>query len=281
MLIIQVFIKLINVVVFLVILTIVKIVHCFPRISSTQNPLFKMSTTTITDYSSSYEKHIAVLWDVDGTLSNSYQLGFSSTNQVLENHGKSRISEDEYHEGTKYTTPRRLAWHVTGDPDHQIGIQLGEEFDELYVELVSIETAPLYPGIGEVLQAIKQRYPHCTFGALSNACTAYVEAVLRVNELQSDFAVAFGADDVPKAKPHPDGLWKICEKLQLSPSNCIYVGDSPTDGQAATAAGMKSIGVTWGSLSTEKVIPHFTKTIHVVEDLFPTILSLFQENSSM
>jgi hypothetical protein len=56
----------------------------------------------------------AILWDVDGTLSDSYMLGFSSTQKVLSNNGKAAITEDEYHLGTKYTTPRRLSWHVTG-----------------------------------------------------------------------------------------------------------------------------------------------------------------------
>lgn len=65
-----------------------------------------------------------VLWDVDGTLSDSFQLGFDSTNAVLQRNGKDRISTESYHQGTKFTTPRRMAWHVTGDPDHPIGEEL-------------------------------------------------------------------------------------------------------------------------------------------------------------
>lgn len=65
-----------------------------------------------------------VLWDVDGTLSDSFQLGFDSTNAVLQKNGKDHISTESYHQGTKFTTPRRMAWHVTGDPDHPIGEEL-------------------------------------------------------------------------------------------------------------------------------------------------------------
>jgi phosphoglycolate phosphatase-like HAD superfamily hydrolase len=65
-----------------------------------------------------------VLWDVDGTLSDSLQLGFDSTNAVLQRNGKNPISTESYHQGTKFTTPRRMAWHVTGDPDHLIGEEL-------------------------------------------------------------------------------------------------------------------------------------------------------------
>ena len=43
-----------------------------------------------------------ILWDVDGTLSDSFQLGFSSTRVVLNNNGIKDITEEDYHLGTKY-----------------------------------------------------------------------------------------------------------------------------------------------------------------------------------
>jgi len=56
----------------------------------------------------------AILWDVDGTLSDTFMLGLSATDKVLQGEGKPPISEREYHGGTIYTTPRRFAWHITG-----------------------------------------------------------------------------------------------------------------------------------------------------------------------
>jgi len=205
------------------------------------------------------ERAQAILWDVDGTLSDSFNLGFTSTKTVLANNGKASISEDEYHQGTKFTTPRRLAWHVTGDPDDPSGIALGQQFDDLYVKLVSTETAPLYEGIQELLDAVKREHAHVKYGALSNACGAYVEAVLRVNNLNEMFEVRAGADEVPAAKPSGDGLLQCSAALQVPPHLCVYVGDSPTDAMAATAAGyMASIGVLWGSHPEKAVRDAFT-----------------------
>lgn len=103
-----------------------------------------------------------------------------------------------------------------------------------------MSTAPFYGGIKEMLSSIAEKYPLIRFGALSNACGAYVRAVLSTNEVSDIFVMQLGADDVPAPKPHPDGLLYICEQMGgLDPSKCIYIGDSPTDGQAATAAGMK------------------------------------------
>ncbi|RYY84489.1 HAD family hydrolase [archaeon] len=216
---------------------------------------------------------VGVFWDVDGTMSDSYQLGYSSTNEVLKQHGKGEISELEYHEGTKFTTPRRLAWHVTGDPDNVIGQQLGQEFDDLYVELVNEHTTLLYDGIKGLLEGIKTNYPSVHYAALSNACTAYVQRVIHVNNIDSMFGIALGADKVPQAKPFPHGLLYIAENLHIHPTRCVYIGDSPTDGQAAKAAGMHSIGVTWGSYSKEKIAGKFDE---IVENAAALEVSLIQ-----
>jgi HAD superfamily hydrolase (TIGR01509 family) len=217
---------------------------------------------------------IGLLWDVDGTLSNSYDLGYTCTNIVLQNHGQNPINEQEYHEGTRYPTPQRFAWHVTKNPDDSIGEVLGKEFDDLYIKLVSKKTAGLYEGIYDMLLHLKQKNSKVKYGALSNACVAYVEAVLRENDLDRDFDVVLGADNVPRPKPAPDGLLQCCASLQLLPANCVYIGDSPTDGLAARAANMKSIVVTWGSHSLEKITPAFDQIVHSVEELRRVLVSL-------
>ena len=71
------------------------------------------------------------------------------------------------------------------------------------------------------------------------------------------FRVALGADEVPKAKPDADGLLLCCEKLGVKAEDGVYVGDSPSDGKAARAAGMKSIGVLWGANGEAALTDHF------------------------
>ena len=85
--------------------------------------------------------------------------------------------------------------------------------------------------------------------------------------------VALGADEVPAAKPEADGLLLCCARLGVEPENSVYVGDSPTDGQAARAAGMKSIGVLWGAgeeaaltASFDVVVPDVPELIIALRD---------------
>jgi len=263
----------------------------------------------------------AIIFDIDGTLVDSWKLGYDATLVVLKNNQLPLINEETYHEYTKYSTPQRLARHAglkpssritmpttaitdvdndNNDDDddddeennkennnnllfEQMGNKLGAEFDELYVGLVTTETAGLYPGIKEVLERISSVRPSIKMGCLTNACVAYAHAVLKANDdnnnnnnnnsskgtttttgtvvgLQEMMmcrdgggSVVHGADTVPAAKPEPDGLFKVCDELNVNPCDSVYIGDSPSDAIAATAAGMPSIGVTWGSHSVESL----------------------------
>ena len=110
-------------------------------------------------------------------------------------------------------------------------------------------------------------------GCLSNACGAYVRAVVTANSLSSTFGVYFGADDVSKAKPAPDGLLYCAQELHVSQARCIYVGDSPSDGLAAKNAGMVGIGVLWGSNKRGKLVGCFDHIAANVEELQALIRS--------
>jgi phosphoglycolate phosphatase-like HAD superfamily hydrolase len=220
-----------------------------------------------------------IIFDIDGTLVDSWKLGYDATVQVLSNYAASssvtvrEVTPQIYHACTRFATPERLARHVIAnhdpdvkldDPDLvELGKRLGEKFDDLYISLVSIHTASFFSGIRQMLQSLPE---HIRLGALTNAAARYAEKVLHVNaEADGDtgglisswharFSSVRGADNVPRAKPAPDGLIVVCNDLNLRPSECIYVGDSPTDGMAARAADMKCIGVSWGSHSQESLL---------------------------
>ena len=155
----------------------------------------------------------AVLWDIDGTLVNSKDLAFSSTNLVLKQNGFQEVSEKEYVEATRLTTPKRLAFHATKDVEAEIGPKLAEEFDRHYVQLVSPTTVPLFPGLQDVLEHLKKE--GLVLGALSNACGAYVRAVLQTHGWAEVFQTKLGADEVPEAKPQPGGLLKLGKQTSV------------------------------------------------------------------
>ena len=244
------------------------------RAASTAALVVAMSAT-----SSSYSPaRVGVLWDVDGTLVESTRLAFDATNEMLESNGAAAVSVEDYKYGCRYTTPERFNYHLGLAEGSEEGARLGDIFDDTYVQRVSKETAGLFPGMERLLRSISLNgHPQ---GALSNACGAYVRAVMAANELDEVpgqrmalFKCALGADDVTAAKPAADGLLSGCELLGVEPALSVYVGDSPSDGKAARAAGMKSIGVLWGAAPEAKLQGEFD----VLAEDVPALIAALRE----
>lgn len=221
-----------------------------------------------------------VLFDVDGTLVDSWRLGFDATQVVLERNDVPAIDEAAYHDGTRYCTPERLARHAGLDPADppfaEVGARLAAEFDDLYVGLVSTETAGFFAGIDDLLEGVVgTSSERARVGVLTNACVAYAARVLEVNlgDGVDTFSSVRGADNVPAPKPAADGLLRCCEDLGLRPDECVYVGDSPSDARAAEAAGMPSIGVDWGSHSRSSLeaapFLHVCSTVEELKEILP------------
>ena len=240
-----------------------------------------------------------IIFDIDGTLADSWNLGYQATLTVLTDYHNDNneealtpdtypLTSEEYHYGCRYTTPERLARHVGLEPGHPsfetVGEELGRQFDDYYVKLVDRKTAGFYEGIGDLLVRL-----HCgemapnggcssneneisgsaglKLGALTNACVEYAHAVLKANcpqytmdtsisakedSIYHRFTSIHGANSVPRPKPFGDGILLCCSEMNLHPSQVLYVGDSPTDAQAAVDAQCRAaIGVLWGSNSEE------------------------------
>lgn len=74
-----------------------------------------------------------------------------------------------------------------------------------------------------------------------DAFIARVQAVYGLSKF-----VIVTVDDVTRAKPDPEGIIKVMEKLGVQPDEVIVMGDHPFDMQAAQAAGAHAIGTTHG-----------------------------------
>ena len=62
------------------------------------------------------------------------------------------------------------------------------------------------------------------------------------------FETVVGGDETKKHKPDPEPLLLALERLGAGPGDAVYVGDAPFDVKAAKAAGLYSVGVSWGGI---------------------------------
>ncbi len=62
------------------------------------------------------------------------------------------------------------------------------------------------------------------------------------------FDVVVTEESTELRKPHPDPILLALDRLVAEPRDAAYVGDSPFDAEAARAAGVLAVGVTWGRM---------------------------------
>jgi len=60
--------------------------------------------------------------------------------------------------------------------------------------------------------------------------------------------VLVGAEDTERHKPDPDPVLEALRRLDASPAEAVYVGDSPFDIRAGKSAGAFVVAVGWGGI---------------------------------
>ena len=185
-----------------------------------------------------------VLFDLDGTLVDSGAIILSSfrhaTRTVLE-----RTIPDE-----------QLMAHVGGHGlFEQMRVFDEERADEL-VRVYSDHNAPLYagleafPGMVAVLDSLKADGRQ--LGVVTTKRRQSVEICFSTLPLGEYFDVIVTSEDSERHKPHPEPILKAIERLGASAGETAYVGDAPFDVQAAKAAGVFSVAVTWGGIHPDE-----------------------------
>ncbi|MEN3295902.1 MAG: phosphoglycolate phosphatase [Burkholderiales bacterium] len=102
----------------------------------------------------------------------------------------------------------------------------------------------VYPGVTEGLQALRTK--GLRLACVTNKPIAFAAPLLAKTGLDGFFEVVYGGDSLPKKKPDPYPLLKVCEDFGLPPRQVVAIGDSSNDAQAARAAGCKVLTVPYG-----------------------------------
>ena len=109
-----------------------------------------------------------------------------------------------------------------------------------------------FPGIPEAIASLKNA--GFTVGVVTSKRAVLATKSLKAHGLFDAFACVNGAEDSTAHKPDPDPLLTAAKKHGVSPDRCVYVGDSPYDLQAAHAASMPCVGVTWGKFFGREIL---------------------------
>lgn len=101
-----------------------------------------------------------------------------------------------------------------------------------------------FPGMLTVVTKLRER--RYAVGVVTSKSREFAQRGLRLCGLWEFMDVFVSMDDTSIHKPRPEPLFLALERLQIAPSNAVYVGDSRHDMQAGRSAGMRTVAALWG-----------------------------------
>ena len=184
----------------------------------------------------------AVLWDLDGTLTDSVHLVVETMNSVIGAHGGTPLPYERVGEliGLPLDAMFRLAWPDIGAADV---VRYRLEYRTQY-EAVAIPATRLYRGARTALRDFHAA--GLLQGTVTGKRAADCERILRGLGIKKDIDVYLGGDSVPRPKPAPDLAQYAMSRLGVSPEESVVIGDSAADLAMGKAAGAHTIQVLWG-----------------------------------
>ena len=199
----------------------------------------------------------AVLFDLDGTLIDSVPDLASAIDEMLRSIGHAPAGEIKVNRwvgnGAAALVKRALA-----DDDHGDGVHLTQYpneyddetytsayaiFERAYTERLTAATG-LYDGVLSVLSALATG--NIMLGLITNKPRRFTVPLLQALGIDHYFADVLCGDDLEFKKPHPLPVLTALDNLSVNAEQAIMVGDSISDIKSATAAGVKTVAVTYG-----------------------------------
>ncbi len=202
----------------------------------------------------------AFLFDLDGTLVNSQEGIIATIHGFLQTKG--------------HTFDRELITKLLGKP-LEVVLKLlipniTEEDIAVYLKGIRerysknhTEITPLFSKTKEILESIKTR--GFKMGVASTKLKRFIIEILEHYNITGLFDTIVSGYEVNNHKPAPDILIEAAKQLQVLPSECVYVGDSPSDIEAGRRAGCVSIAVLTGPHNQEMFVNE--KPDFVIENL--------------
>jgi len=201
----------------------------------------------------------AVIFDLDGTLLDSLEDLADSMNVVLGNAGFPIHGVESY----KYFVGdgmEKLVLRTLPEKHRDIETikKCMEKIQEEYAKRWNIKTKP-YDGIANLLDVLTEKSIH--MAVLSNKPDNFTKLIVKELLPKWEFKAVYGQRESTPRKPDPTAALEIAGILGLQSREILYLGDTGTDMQTASNAGMYAVGALWGFREKEELITNGARTV--------------------
>ncbi len=191
-------------------------------------------------------RYQAVIFDLDGTLVDSYDALLIAVNSALRHHGRPAIDLEQLRgfvgEGIEPLLSRCFRGEVPASAhDHFMSI-----YDE-----VCAEKSSLLDDVEETLAELHER--NVAMAVCTNKTTSFSRKILEALGTARFFRSIVGPDLAEARKPDPRHVLHALSSTGHSPSTALFVGDMPIDVQAGRAGGLHVAAIATGSADRDSL----------------------------
>jgi beta-phosphoglucomutase len=179
-------------------------------------------------------RYQAVIFDMDGVLADSEPIYNAAMQHVLNPLG--HVVTDEQQRQIMGSSIE-ATWQFLQETFHiESPLEaLVNAYDLDLRELLAQVREPL-PGVRELVGTLKQR--GVPLAVASSSLPEWIEALLGGLGMRPDFDATASAREAGASKPAPDVYLLAASRLEVDPTACIAIEDTPTGVASAKAAGM-------------------------------------------
>lgn len=206
------------------------------------------------------------VFDVDGTLIDSQKLIHAAMTAAFSDHGLPDPGLVATRAIIGLSLPEAIRRLVPDLPDNRVA-PLVQGYKDSFVALRAQsggeETAPLFPGVADMLDRLAQR-PETLLGIATGKARRGLDHMFDAHPIGHHFVTLQTADAHP-SKPHPSMLEAAMRDTGVPAKNSAMVGDTSFDMRMARNAGMAAIGVRWGYHDPDEMLAAGAQ--HIAEDM--------------
>lgn len=182
----------------------------------------------------------AILYDVDGLMVDSEQLGIRTAERIMQRYDV-QLTDAEKQRFIGITDKKFYRELLASRGlDLDVNQILKEHFELYESDLPNVE---VFPGVADSFERFRPKYK---LAVVSGSTQYQVETILqRVGA--PEIGVKVTCDDVEQSKPDPQPYLTAAQRLGVKPRDCVVLEDATSGVISAKRAGMKVIGVRIGN----------------------------------
>ena len=194
-------------------------------------------------------KNKVVLFDLDGTLINSGLSFLKIVNELKEKEGQSSV---DFEIVRKYSSRGATLVLKNSFPDASEDkiSSLKSEFLSKYEKIMTSNIVK-YDGVDALLNHLAAK--KVRWGIVTNKSAIYTMPIVKKLNWHKLTDAIICPEDLNKAKPSPEGIFRGLELLDGDPKQSYYIGDHQRDIETAHNAGVISIACTYGYHETDPI----------------------------